>query len=142
MILLIGAWFNEPNYSFDFSDDVDLFIRELIITEIFTKYKLDDIEVGWYLNLIIATDSQTIKLDVRGPERRKRQKMIDYGLWLPYDFIMKSENPLEKYIDCFFDALVVVFSNYVVEKDDILNLKIIAKNEILNNPRYLEVDED
>jgi hypothetical protein len=142
MILLIGAWYNEVGYSFNFSHKVDGFIREQITTEIFTKYNLDNIEDNWYLNLIVATDSHTIKLDVRGPERRKRQKMIDYGLWLPYDYIMKSENPLEKYIDCFFDALVIIFANYGVEKQDVLDLKSTSKKEILNNPVYTELSED
>ena len=142
MILLIGAWYNEVGYSFNFSHKVDVFIREQITNEIFTKYGLDTIEDSWYLNLIIATDSHTIKIDVRGPKQRKRQMMIDYGLWLPYNYNMKSENPLEKYIECLFDALVIVFDNYGVSQKDILDLKASSKKEILNNSVYIELSED
>jgi len=136
MILLVGAWYNEAGYSFNFSHKVDNYIREIIISEIFSKYKLSQENEGWFLNLIIATDSKTKTLDVRGPEIRKRQKMIDYGLWLPYDEITNSENPLEKYIDNFFDALILVFKKYDVDNRDILILKQETKNEILKNPSY------
>jgi len=139
MILLIGAWYNEVGYSFEFSYKVDLFIREQIIAKIFPKYRLNDIEEGWYLNLVIATDSKTKELEVRGPDKRKRQKMIDYGLWLPFDRIMKSQYPLETFIDYYFDALEIVFADYGVEKKDLLDLKVMSKKEILNNSEYIRV---
>jgi hypothetical protein len=141
MILLIGAWYNEVGFSFNFSHKVDNYIREQIKELIFKKYKLDEIDIDWYLNLVVATDSKTIDLEVRGPEKRKRQKMIDYGLWLPYSKIMNSANPLECYIDYFIEAVAIVLANYGVFKQDVLNIVPIAKKEIIDNPIY-ELLED
>lgn len=141
MILLIGAWYNEVGFSFNFSHKVDNYIREQIKELIFNKYKLDEIDIDWYLNLVVATDSKTIDLEVRGPEKRKRQKMIDYGLWLPYSKIMNSANPLECYIDYFIEAVAIVLANYGVVKQDVLNIVPIAKKEIIDNPIY-ELLED
>jgi hypothetical protein len=142
MILLIGAWYNEAEYAFNFSYKVDLLIREKIINEIFTKYKLDSIENDWFLNIVIATNSQISKLEVRGPEKRKRQKMIDYGLWIPYNDVMNAPNPLEKYIQYVFESLALVFNEYGVEKKDVIDLILVVNEVILNDSSYLDQDEE
>ena len=67
--------------------------------------------------------------------------MIDYGLWLPFDEITKSNYPLESFIDSYFEALIIVFKKYNVFEDDIRKLKKECKNEILNNTEYL-LEED
>jgi hypothetical protein len=141
MILLISSWYNEEGYSFDFSHKVDNLIREKIKSEIFVKYKLNSIDDDWYLNLVIATDSKTTQVEVRGPETRKKAKMIDFGLWLPCDAINQSTNPLESYIDSLFDSLIIVFNNYGVPDLDIENLKQVCKKEVLDNTEYLDIED-
>ena len=91
MILLLGAWFHEPGYKFLFSHKVDNFIREEIKSNIFSKFGLDKIDPEIFLNMAVATDSNTFALEVRGPHIRKRAKMIDFGLWLPYNSITNAE---------------------------------------------------
>ena len=136
MTLLIGAWYNEPGYKFNFSHKVDLFIREQVTSVIFSKYHLFDRDKTWYLNLVVATDSKTEELEVKGPEVRKRAKMIDYGLWLPYMKITTSAYPLKSYINYFLKALKIVFINYGVSKDDFDEIEEACMSEILNNPIY------
>lgn len=135
MTLLISAWYNEPGYNFRFSHKVSSFIRQQLHDKIFLDYGLDKKDVQWYLNLVIATDSKTTHLEVRGPHVRKRQKFIDYGLWLPYS-INQTEYPLASYIQNLFDALVIVFSNYEVLEMDIREVETLCKKEILHNENY------
>lgn len=135
MILLLSAWYNEPGYNFKFSHKVSNFIREQLHQRIFLKYGLDTKDEQWYLNLVIATDSKTINLEVRGPDVRKRQKFIDYGLWLPFT-INQDKHPLESYLEHLFRALVIVFSNYGVLAKHINEIEVICKKEILENESY------
>ncbi|SNB26256.1 hypothetical protein NO004_380008 [Flavobacterium psychrophilum] len=141
MILIVGAWYNEVGYSFEFSHKVDNYIREQIKEFVFPKYGLNKKDEDWYLRLIIATDSKTQKTEVRGPDVKKRTKRVEFGLWLPHDVINKSTYPLETYIDCFFEALEIVFSNYNVPKEEIETIKENCKKEILHNPEYVFVPE-
>lgn len=136
MILLIGAWFNEPGYDFSFSHKVSNFIREEIKSHIFPKFGLDKIDPEMHLNMVIATDSKTFTLEVRGPNIRQRAKMIDFGLWLPYNSINNAEYPLESYINYLFEAFEIVFSNFNVPPNAIKSLIPVCKKEILNNPDY------
>jgi hypothetical protein len=115
---------------------VSSFIREQLLEKIFPKYGLDAKDEQWYLNLVIATDSKTTDLEVRGPDVRKRQKFIDYGLWLPYT-INQTEYPLASYLDQLFRALVIVFSNYGVSEMEIKEIEAICKKKILGNENYL-----
>ena len=141
MILTIGAWYNEVGYSFEFSHKVLNYIREKIKEFIFSRYELDKKDEGWHLRLVIATDSKTQTTEVKGANINKRSKTIEYGLWLPHDFINKSTYPLETYIDCYFVALEIVFSNYNVPKEEMEIIKENCKKEILNNPEYVFVPE-
>lgn len=135
MILLLSAWYNEPGYNFKFSYKVSNFIRAQLHQRIFLKYGLDTKDEQWHLNLVIATDSKTTNLEVRGPDVRKRQKFIDYGLWLPFT-INQDKYPLESYLEHLFRALVIVFSNYGVLAKDINEIEVICKKEILENETY------
>jgi len=136
MILVVSRWFNEVGYSFRISTKVDGFIRDQVREQILKNYELDKIDEGVYLNLVVATDSRTIDLEVRGPEIRKRQKFIDYGLWLPYDEINRALDPIAKYIEYYFKALRIVFKNYNVPPEAFDSIQEKAEKEILLNPEY------
>jgi len=135
MVLLISAWYNEQDYKFKFSSKVNNFIRDQIRKDIFPKYGLDVLDEQWYLNLVIATDSSIKKIEVRGPDIRKRQRFVDYGLWLPYT-INQSQYPLSSYLDHLFEALALVFGNYGVLESDMKKIEEQCKVEILSNKNY------
>jgi hypothetical protein len=141
MILTVGAWYNDVGYTFEISHKVSNYIREEIKKKIFSKYGLNVKDKEMYLNLEVATSSKTKELEVRGPEIKKRAKMINYGLWLPFDDIHQSIYPLETYIDYFFEALKIVFNNYNVPKEEFEEIKEDCKKEILNNQEYVYVED-
>ena len=137
MILITSAWYNEPEYYFEISHKVDNFIREQVIKTIFPKYQLDDIEPNWYLKLSVSTASDIKELEVRGPEINKRSKMISYGFWMPFDTITKSKDPINSYLDYYFQALQVVFTGYGVDPNDFNAIKDVCVKEIVNNSEYI-----
>lgn len=136
MILVTSAWYNEIGFKFNFSYKVTRFIREELIINIMEPYKLVEKEKDYHLDLVVATDSKTTELEVRGPDVRKRAKLIDYGLWLPHDIINNAEYPLAEFLKYYFEALKIVFSNYNVPAYELEKIYETAKKEILNNSEY------
>ena len=136
MKLSLGSFYSEVGVFFKISYKVDLFIRETLIEKIFKPYGLDIINPGWTIDLNVTTSKNTLSTRATGPEIDKRNKFYNFGLWLPYYEIVRSKNYLNTYIDNYFVALEYVFHDYKIEIKDILLVKEIVKNEILNNPEY------
>jgi hypothetical protein len=105
MVLVVSRWFNEVGYSFKVSTKIDSLIRDQIRSKVLEPYDIDKSDEGFYLNLVVATSSNTTHLEVRGPEINKRKKMIDYGLWFPYKEIAMSDNPEKNYVENYIEAL-------------------------------------
>ena len=142
MILVTKAWYNEVGYSFNISHKVNNLIRDKVIEKIIEPNELDKKDNDWYLNLSVATDSNTKELEVRGPDIRKRAKFIDFGLWLPHDAINKSDYPLKEYIKYYFLALKQVFRNYNIPEEKFDPIQKFVEKEVLNNNEYEYTDEE
>ena len=115
MTLTIGSWFGEPGISFKVSYKVSKFIRQLLTDDIMIPFGLESKEPNTFLGLVITTLSSISELEVRGPQYDKKNKTINYGLWLPYKKINESSNYLTEYLCSLFDALVVFFNKYYIE---------------------------
>lgn len=133
MILLLSEWYSEVGVEFKVSNKILKIIREKLLENIFIPNGLDKEEERYYFNIVITANSHSDELDVRGPTIRKREKMIDYGLWLPYNKIIKASNYLETYLDYLFAAFVKVFDNYKISEKVVLELKNEVVNIVLNS---------
>lgn len=140
MKLVIGKLFAEPEYQFNISHYVTLYIKDLLIKNIMDQNELTAKDENIFLSLIITTNSKTTSIEVKGPSFNKKSGFINYGLWLPYEPIVKSENYLRTFIEYLFDSLIILFSKYSVKEEDIKKIQKIAEKEILNNPKYQYVD--
>src|SRR5476651_366358 len=107
MALTIGSGFSEPGVEFKVSHKVHKFIRESIIKDIMKPFALEARDPDVFIGFVITTRKNIKELEVRGPEYDKRNKFINYGLWLPYQKIDDAENYLNEYLKYFFDALVI-----------------------------------
>lgn len=137
MILLISEWYNEKGVEFDVSHKVLKYIRKVLDENVVKDLDTDFVDYkDFYLNLVIATSKKTKELEVRGPEIKKRQKMIDYGLWLPFKKITRTNKYLEDFISYLFEAFKIVFTNYNVDIQKIETLKEEIKREVINNSDY------
>jgi uncharacterized metal-binding protein len=136
MILTIGSWFNEPGIDFKISYKVHKLIRQTLIDDVMEPYKLTNKDQDIFLGLVIATSNDTEELEVRGPEYDKRNKFINYGLWLPYKKINDSASYLSTYLTCLFDALVILFKRYDILETAIRAVQHKIEKEVLNNQEY------
>ena len=136
MVLTIGSWFSEPGVEFEISHKVHKFIRENLIEDIMKPFGLETKDPDIFIGLVITTTKNLTELEVRGPEFDRRNKFINYGLWLPYQKIVCSENYLKEYLRYFFDALAILFKKYNVPEESILKVKYKVEEEVLNNANY------
>ena len=99
-------------------------------------FGLESKEPNTFLGLVITTLSSISELEVRGPQYDKKNKTINYGLWLPYKKINESSNYLKEYLCSLFDALVVFFNKYYIPETAIRNVQNKVELEVLQNPEY------
>ena len=137
MTLTIRSWFNEPGIHFNISYKVGQLVRQLMSNDIMTPFGLETKDPDIFLGLVIATSSSTSELEVRGPDYDKRNKFINYGLWLPYSKINESPDYLKEYLSNLFDALVLLFSKYNIPEMAIRGVQKKVEIEVLNNENYI-----
>lgn len=140
MVLTIGSWFSEPGVEFKVSHKVHKFIRESLIEDVMKPFGLETKDPDIFIGLVITTRKNIEELEVRGPEYDRRNKFINYGLWLPYKKIDEAENYLKEYLKYFFDALVILFKKYDVPEENIRKVQHNVEAEVLNNINYRYVE--
>lgn len=136
MVLTIRSWFSEPDVEFKISHRVHNFIRENLIEDVMKPFGLETKDSDIFIGLVITTQKNMSELEVRGPEYDRKNKFINYGLWLPYKKIEDAENYLEEYLKYFFDSLIILLKNYNVPAESILKVKYKVEKEVLNNANY------
>ena len=141
MVLTISCLFSEPGFKFHISYKVDNFIRDKLRILMHT-YKLDEKDKDLFLGLVVSTNSKTKKVEVKGPDVDKKNKFINWGLWLPYEDIVNTNNQLVPYLKYIFEAMVIVFGKYDVKEEDVKEIQKIVENEVVNNPEYIYSEEE
>ena len=117
MKILNCSLYSEVNCYFRISHLVDLKIREKLNENIISYLNLTPKEkVMEFINLIISTNTETRYVKVKGPDFNQKEKMISWGLWLPYQKIVECQDQRKPYIKFYFDALVILFERYGVEE--------------------------
>ena len=138
---MISSLYTEPGTSFDFSYRIIRLFGEVLTRRIMQPYGLDkkDKEVG--LSLMISTKRECHKTEAKGPDWDKRNKCLTWGLWLPYNEIIQSANPVEVFIGKFFDAAGMALSSYGVKTEDIEQAKDEVKKEVVGNESYNKAND-
>jgi hypothetical protein len=140
MILTIRSWFSEPRIEFKISYKVLKLVRESLVDYIMKPFGLDILEPDLLIGLVITTTKNTTQLEVRGPEFDKRNKFINYGLWLPYKPITDAESYMKEFLKYLFEALVILFKKYDVPESAIWDVKERVQKEVLYNSTYNYVE--
>jgi hypothetical protein len=131
MRLAIGALYVEPGVDFEVSHIVVKHIRSALERHVIVPYGLFPEADGIWLSLLISTRKTLDKVEARGPSKDRKNKCLTWGLWLPYHEVTDSPNPLETFIDRFFDAAGMVFDTYGVSRADIMKAQAEVKLEVL-----------
>ncbi|MES2566280.1 MAG: hypothetical protein V4565_05405 [Bacteroidota bacterium] len=142
MELTIGAWYNEPGVSFDFSFRISKFVRLAIKECIMTPLGLIDAYPEKCLHLTVTTTSAQDKLEVKMGPFKSKATNVNCGLWFPYNSIILSKNPLEEYIENYIKSIPLVFEKWGVTAEQISQVTIKIKTEIIGNPYYFLTDQE
>ncbi|WP_459394508.1 hypothetical protein [Paenibacillus sp. CAU 1782] len=94
------------------------------------------------MNLIVSTKSDQQEVRIKGPDISKKYKEIDWGLWLPYNQITSSADPLKTYLYYYFEAVYLVLEQYNVPYELVTKVRLLVEEEVLNNDEYLFSEEE
>jgi hypothetical protein len=144
-MISISSFFSEPGSYFSISYKVHVFINEVLMKEIFYKFNLKDKLNGYDLFLCVATNSLTKEVEIRGTDKDPKNKVINWGLWLPYLKVVEAEDQRAPYLKYLFDAIVLVLHEYAIPEEPIRAAEEIVRREVIGNPSYfeeVEVDEE
>lgn len=130
----------EAGYKFLISHKVNNFMIDLLTEKIMIPYKLDELDKEIFLNLQVSTDSKCSRINIVKPEG-VHDEFLTWKMFLPYRQIAESDNYLDEYLNCFFDAAIQVFREYDVDENQVLDVKNIVKAEVVNNPDYEYVEQ-
>lgn len=143
MNFLTCSIFSEVNSYFSISHKVDLKIRGALNENILSELKLSPKEKEMeFINLIICTKKAILDVEVKGPEFNRREKIINWGLWLPYQKIVRHADQRKPYIKFYFDALVLLFERYGVEENVLRHVQKEIENEVIENKEYAYEEHD
>lgn len=142
MKLNLSSFYVEPGVVFDFSYKINLFIKSKIEDVIMKPLGLLEIDTDQFLSLIISTKLSQTFLEVKLSRKNKRSKFRNCGIWFPYNEIITSLNPLEKYIENFIKAVPEIFKEWEITEEQIIEFSKTLKIELLNNPEYDLSDEE
>jgi hypothetical protein len=66
---------------------------------------------GYILDLILTTSKDLTELKIKGPIKGRKNKYIEYVIWIPYLAVMNSHNPLSKLTDYVKLGIVEILTN-------------------------------
>jgi hypothetical protein len=138
MNLVISSLFCEPGCFFSIPYKVDLLIAKKLNEMIIKLNGLDKVNPESTLCLIVSTNSKTFSVDVKGRILKRKAGYINWGIWLPYEKIIKTKNQLNPYIQYFFDAMVIFFSKFNVQESDVRKVQDVIERTVINNPEYID----
>ncbi len=141
MKIRISALYAEPGISFEISYKVMSFLEQTINRRLAIPDELDEKAKGWTFNLMISTKKECRRAEAKGPDVAKRTRTKTWGIWLPYEEIIKSPNQLESFVNKFFEAAGTVLVTHGVKTEDIEKAEIEVKKEIIDNDFYVYSEE-
>ena len=143
MEFLTSSIFSEVNSYFSISHKVNLKIREELNQNIVSYLKLTPKEKEMdFINLITCTKKSILDVEVKGPDFNRKEKIINWGLWLPSEKIFEYSDQRKPYIKFYFDALVILFERYEVEEELLRQVQKNIEKEVIENKEYEYEEED
>ncbi|TAA71991.1 hypothetical protein [Planococcus salinarum] len=142
MEILTSSLFPEVKCSFSISHKIDLEIRKVLNEKMKSELRLTSREKEFrYFNLIVSTSTTTHKVEVKGPDLNQKEKIINWGIWLPYNEIVNSAHQEVPYLLFYFDALVLLFNNYGINENIIRTIQEEISNKVIGNSAYAYEEE-
>jgi hypothetical protein len=114
-------------------------LNEKIVDELQLNPKEKEMES---INLIVSTNKATFDVAVKGPEISRKDKMIEWGLWLPYEAIVNSTDQVIPYLKYYCDALILLLPRYGISEERIQEVWIGVEEEIIGNSEYIYEKDD
>lgn len=142
MKFFLREFYSDLGYEFKISWKVMKFIRQKLSNIVFNNYSISPRYSGFDIDFNVTTNRDIVSIEVKGPVKDGRNKMEVYGIWLPYERIIKADKMLHEFLDCFFEAMLLFFRKHDVPDEIVLRVKKEVEEEVLDNEEYAYVESD
>jgi hypothetical protein len=136
LIIRITGLYPEAGVSFTISYKVPKFIRGVLAKIVETHPGLADVEPGYDWSLMVGTRRKCRAVEVLGPDRNKRQKIVNWGVTLPYEEILNAPDQRKPYVERLFDAIERLLVPHGVPAFEIEQARDEVLSEVVGNPAY------
>ncbi len=108
---------------------------------------MDDLQINLKeqdmdINLMVSTNKATLNVEVKGPSVSRKYKIINWGLWLPYEAIVSSTEQVIPYLKHYYEALVILLDKYGVSEERLREVWNVVESEIIGNSEYKYEEDD
>ena len=138
----IGSIFHQEGYSFN----IHHLVAKTLMSEISKQYEdKDTFLVGkpeHYLHVIINTGKEVVKLDVKKSGQGRKNKYVEYVIYIPFDEVNKYKGSIEinfVYLDFLKKGLEIIFNIHEVEIEEFEQIFENLKSDILINPEKYKI---
>lgn len=114
-----------PGLQNRFSDSTHKIVIEVLRRKFETWTGFFDKYTSWNLGYIITTKKGVEELEVKGPTIFKRDKLVDYTIFLP-----DVNYSLEEYIEFVFKGIAVSLKEYGVEDSAVILMREECRRDL------------
>lgn len=114
-----------PGLQNRFSDSTHKAVIEVLRKNFETWTGFFDKYIDWNLGYIVTTKKGIEELEVKGPTIFKRDKLVDYTIFLP-----DVNYSLGEYIDFVFKGIAVSLKEYEVEESAVILMREKCKKDL------------
>lgn len=129
MKIYFGQLYIQAGISFPFSSSFQRFLSEEVskLVEMNPKFE-QSYGTEYELMFRISAKKELLTNEICGPTIFKKEKDIEYSIFLPYKFIMEQSNPNKCALEFLFEGIYTVLDLYEINTS---RLKI-EQNKIIN----------
>ncbi|MFA1642808.1 hypothetical protein AB5N96_08075 [Chryseomicrobium imtechense] len=141
MQFFTSSLYAEVNCFFSVSYKIDIEIEKALNKQISSELRLPPKEEGFeYISLMVSTSSKTVEVEAKGPGLDKKEEIITWALWLPYDEITSAPSQEVPYIKFYFDAIVLLLERYGIEEKSLRAIQHEIEQKVIGNSEFDYVD--
>jgi hypothetical protein len=133
MEIYIGQIYIEANVNFCFSHVFQNYLHTFLSENIITNKPFEEKYQNYNFMFRMSAKKGLTQNEIKGPTIYKKDKDIEYSIFLPFDIIMKNKNYNYVALKYLFNGLYTIFEDYKLDFSKIKDQEENEIGKILNN---------
>jgi len=139
--IYFGQIYIEVGVNFPFSHVFQRYLSEEVTNRIVpSPFFLEKFGEGWDLIFRISAKQKIDNLEICGPSKFKKDRDVEYTIFLPYDKIKNDTQIFESALEYLFDGIFSVFESLQVSIEKLQAVKDELIKTIINDQSMFKSD--